>query len=816
MKLYVLLPFAMLVTLSTPTKAQSIRGKIGGLIRDTQNRALSGATVILQERQDSTTHQAGLSDADGKFAFKSLPKGDYLLRCSYVGFQPYKSGLLSITETQPVLQLPVIILQTSTPKTLSEVVVTAKKPLVEQKIDRLIVNVDAMLTAAGSNALDVLAKSPGVMVNTNDDISLNGKRNVLVLIDDRPTYMSAQDLAAYLRSLPGGLLDKLELISNPPARYDAAGGAIINIVLKKNRATGFNGSLNLGYNQGVYGRSNNSLLLNYRTKKFNIFTNSSYSRDRNFSEETYSRYFYSDAKSLQSTILQTSRSSYTSNGWNGRIGMDYFASPKITIGILFTGSTRPKSDRLDYTSNQYTELMQLDSVSRGYINGLYQSKNTGINVNLSHKFDNRGKLLTANIDYLNFQSSTNQFSPIDTYRPDGQLAGTQERFFAIPSTVRIYAGKVDFTQPLAGKSEFSAGLKSSYVMTDTESNWLNQTGDGPVPDYGKSNHFQYTESINAAYVNLKKEWSRWGIQTGLRLENTQSKGHQLANPTTVDSTFHRSYSWLFPSLYLSYKVDKRGDNTLALSYSKRIRRPGYQQLNPFLFFRDRYSYSGGNPNLIPGYGQAIDLRYTFKQYVGVTLSYSWDKDGIDPITRVVGDQFITRPQNFYQGQSLGIIPNISFSPTSWWTVNISAVLLAIRNRGQTDGVTIDQQSNLHEVETVNQFQLSKSWSAELTGFFPGNQFFAQTKSSSIYNISAGLQKTILQGQGTLRLTVNDIFYSLVMNSQTVALNHISAFYTRQGDTRRVGFSFMYRFGKEANARKRNTVGSAEEEKQRTN
>jgi hypothetical protein len=805
-----------LTTLSAPTKAQSITGKIIGLIRDAQNRALSGATIILQERQDSTSKKASLSDTDGAFDFKSLPKGDYVLSCSCVGFQSYKSGLLSITETQTALRLPVIILETSTPKTLNEVVVTAKKPLVEQKIDRLIVNVDAMLTAAGSNALDVLAKSPGVMVGSNDDVSLNGKRNVLVLIDDRPTYMSAQDLAAYLRSLPGGLLDKLELISNPPARYDAAGGAIINIVLKKNRAAGFNGNVNLGNNQGRYGRSNNSLLLNYRTKKFNIFTNSSYSRDRNFSDETYSRYFYSDTGLPKSTILQTSRSCYTSDGWNGRIGMDYVASPKTTIGIQFTGSTRPKSDRLDYTSNQYTGLMQLDSVSSGYTDGLYQSKNTGINLNLSHKFDSTGKLLTANVDYLNFQANTNQFSSIHTYRPDGQLTSTQERLFAIPSTVRIYAGKLDFTQPLAGKAEFSAGLKSSYVMTDTESNWFNQTGDGRAPDYGKSNHFQYTEAINAAYVNLKKEWSRWAIQTGLRLENTQSKGHQLANPTTIDSTFHRSYTWLFPSLYLSYKLDKRGDNTLVLSYSKRIRRPGYQQLNPFLFFQDRYSYSGGNPNLIPGYGQSIDLRYNYKHYLGVTFAYSWDKNGINPITKAVGDQFIIRPENFYQGHSLGIIPNVSFSPTSWWTFNLSAVLLAIRNQGNADGVTIDQKSNLHEIEIVNQFQLGKTWSAELTGFFPGSQFFAQTKSSSIYNVSAGLQKTILQRQGTLRLTVNDIFYSLVMHNQTIAINQVSAFFTRQSDTRRVGFSFLYRFGKEANARKRNTVGSAEDEKGRTN
>ncbi|WP_338871871.1 outer membrane beta-barrel protein [Spirosoma sp. SC4-14] len=812
---WLLLLFIQVIS-PTPSYAQLALGKISGIIRDAQNRALRGATILLQPKQDSSSTKAVLSDTDGAFSFKNLLPGDYVLRCSYVGFQLYQSGMLSITASQPTLRLPIIVLQSSAPKALNEVVVTAKKPLIEQKIDRLVVNVDAMLTAAGSHALDVLAKSPGVMIGSNDDISLNGKRNVLVLIDDRPTYMSAQDLANYLRSLPGGLLDKVELISNPPARYDAAGGAIINIVLKKNRAAGFNGSLNLGYNQGVYGRHNHAIQLNYRTKRFNLFTNSSYSLDRNFSDETYSRYFYSDAGPLQSTIQQTSRSTYTSNGWNGRIGMDYFASPKTTVGILFSGSTRPRTDRLDYTSDQSDGLMQLDSIARGYTDGRYQSTNTGINVNLTHKVDSTGQLLTANVDYLTFQNNTTQISPIDTYRPDGQLISTQSRLFMIPSTVRIYAGKLDYTRPLAHKAEFSAGLKSSYVLTDTESDWFNQTDNGLRQDYGKSNHFRYAENITAAYINLKKEWARWSVQSGLRLENTQSIGHQLANPTTVDSTFHRNYTWLFPSLYLSYKLDKAGNNTLVMSYSKRIRRPGYQQLNPFLFFRDRYSYSGGNPNLISGSGQSIDLRYTYKHHLGVTLTYSWDKDGIQPITKVAGEQFITRFQNFSQSRSIGIIPNVSISPTLWWTCNINAVLLAIQNQGHANGVSIDQSTNLHEVETVNQFTLGKTWSAELTGFFPGRQFFAQSQSGSIYNISVGLQKTIIQGQGTMRLNINDLFYTMIVHGQTVALNQVSAFYTRQSDTRRVGLSFTYRFGKEANARKRNTVGSAEDEKLRTN
>lgn len=805
-----------MLTYSTLSEAQIGNGKISGIIRDGQNQASVGATVVLIAKQDSSIKKALLSDTDGAFSFKNLSKGNYLLKCTFIGFQPYASGILTIPETRTDLQVPVIILKASASKTLQEVVVTAKKPLTEQKIDRLVVNVDAMLTAASSNALEVLAKSPGVMIDLNDNISLNGKHSVLVLIDDRPTYMSTQDLGAYLRSLPGGVLDKIELISNPPARYDAAGGAIINIVLKKNRASGFNGSLNLSYNQGVYGRSNDALLLNYRTKKMNVSSNIGYGLDQNFSNETYDRHFYASDGTLKNSYLQSSRSSYKSNGWNGRLGMDYYLSRKTTLGVLFTGSIRPKTDQLNYTSRQYNNLMQLDSITNGYTNGVYKSNNVGVNMNLLHKFDSTGKVLAANIDYLNYRSNTNQFSPFTTYNADELVLNTQNHQFLVPSTVRILAAKIDYTHPLAGKAEWSAGIKSSYVVNDVESNWLNQNLEGITPDYGKSNHFVYTENINSAYLNLKKEWSRWAAQVGLRIENTQSKGHQLANPTSPDSTFKRNYTWVFPSFYLSYKLDKKTNNILLLNYSKRIRRPNYQQLNPFLFFRDKYSYSGGNPNLIPGYGQSIDLRYAYKHSLGITFTYSWDKNGVQAITKSVGDQFITRFENFYQGQSMGIIPNASFSPTSWWTLNANGVFLYILNRGNGDGVIINQKTNIHELEVFNQFRLGKTWNAELTGFFPGKQFFAQTKTASVYNISAGIQKTILKGQGSLRLTINDLFYSMKIKSHTIAIDQVSAFSTRRSDTRRIGFSFNYRFGKENNDRKRNNIGGAEDEKGRTN
>jgi len=807
----------LLIFVCAQTAAQTGTGQISGLVRDVQNTALYGAAIILQNEADTTVRITRIADAAGAFAFGNLQSGRYLITCTHIGFQTYRLSHLGIDASHQAIRLPVIILQASGAHTLNEVVVSAKRPLIEQKIDKTVVNVDAMISAAGSNTLDALSKSPGVIVDANDNIGLNGKSNVLVLIDDRPTYMSGRDLAAYLRSLPAGTVDKLELISNPPARYDASGGAVINIVLKKNRAAGFNGGINIGYNQGVYGRSSDALNINFRTQKFNLFSNLSYSLDQNFSKETFARSFYNTDGSLNSGALQNSYYKYRANGWNGRLGMDFFAGPNTTLGFMLTGNTRPRTDVLNYTNSQFNDNMRQDSTGRGYTKGKYQAQNGGINLNMLHKFDQTGTQFTANLDYLHFYNDGDQLSPLAFYLPDGSLSSQQQYKFLLPSHIDIHSGKVDYTHPFGGKGEVDAGFKSSYVTTDNQLQWFNQDATGFTPDYGKTNHFRYSENINAAYVNLKKEWTRWGMQAGLRVENTNAAAHQLSNPVIPDSSFAKSYTHVFPSVYLSYKLDRAASNTLVLSYNERIRRPGYQQLNPFLFYHDQYTYTSGNPNLIPNYNQYFNLKYSYKQYIGITAGYSIGNNEIQSLTTASGDVFITRPYNFINNRTYSLIPYFSMSPTRWWTFRINAVLLYILNKGSAEGVVIQQKANVHEIEASNELQLGHELSAELDGFFPGKQTFGQSRGDKAgYNISGGLRKLVLNGQGSLSLNVNDLFNTLNFSTQTVGISHVSAFSTRATDSRRVGLAFTYRFGKAANARKRNTNGSAEDEKGRAN
>ncbi len=806
--------FILATTYCNLALAQTGIGQITGVIRDVQNTTLAATTVILQNEGDTTTKTIRTADTNGAFVFDHLLNGVYRITCNYIGFQTYRLNHLTIDKIHPTITLPVIILQPGN-QTLKEVTITLKKPLIKQQMDRTIVNVEAMISAAGSSALEVLGKSPGVYVDPNGNIELNGQGGVLVLIDDRPTYLSAQNLAAYLRSLPASLLDKIELMSNPPAHYDASGSAVINLQLKKNRTAGFNGNVSLGYTQWFYARSNNALNFNYRAKKFNIFANLGYSRDANYTNDNGTRNFYYNNGALTSTIRLSSRYVYSSNSWNGRAGMDYFASPNTILGFVLIAGTQPKADLLTNTERQYNATGQLDSTSRGTTSGTYHWKSIGTNFNFQHKFDNSGQQLNVNMDYIRYHSDGNQLWPNYNYNPSDNLTSAGTISDQTPSDINIYATKMDYSLPLTGKAQLDAGLKSSLVNTNNQNNWFNQTGTGFVPDFGNTNHFIYKENINAVYISAKKEWQRWGIQAGLRMENTNAKGHQIGNSVVSDSSFTKSYTSLFPAFFFSHKLDSLGDNTLVLSYSIRVRRPNYQQLDPFLSYQNPYTYTAGNPYLNPHYNHILQLKYAYKQYFGISLAYLHINNIIYNTTQNIANVFITRPENFGTNNSINFNAYSNITILKNWDLNVNVLVYHLSNKGNAYGQLIDETHTTGEIEFSNQFRFSHGWSAELNYFYHGPGNGGQSTSTSIWTSSAGIQKKILKGNGTIRLKANDIFYSL-KNKFTLISSSSIYIHTSESDTRLISLSFSYRFGKDANARKRNDNGSAEDEKGRTN
>ncbi|MCE7068167.1 outer membrane beta-barrel family protein [Dyadobacter sp. CY326] len=698
---------------------------------------------------------------------------------------------------------------------LNEVVITSKKPLIVLEIDKTVVNVEAMISASTSNTLEVLEKTPGISVNSSGEISLNGRNGVLVLIDGKNNYMSGQDLAAYLKSIPGGNLDKIELIDNPSAKYDASGNAIINIRLKKNRIGGFTGNVALGVSQGKYARNNDAVNLNYNHKKLNLFANLGYNYEKNYRKDHFDRRFFNEAGALTSMVDLQNNFVFKDRGLNANFGMDFTASSKTVYGVIFNVNKGTRNGMFDYKSIDYDSTHHLERIGKGDTKARDTRTNLGFNLNMQHKFDNKGKELSADINYLNYQSNGNQHLQNFTYAPEGALLGHEQFRYVIPASIDIYTVKADYVYPLKNKARIEAGFKSSIVDNDNVNQFYNVNGAEQTIDNSQSNHFKYHENINALYLNGQKSWKRLGVQLGLRMENTMVRGEQLGNNEVKGSRFTKNYTGLFPGAFISYKLDTLGNNTLVLMAVRRITRPNYQLLNPFLFYRDRYSYTSGNPLLNPQYQSRIELKYQHKQFLNMGLSYNKFSDLIFQTTEAVDDIFTTRPKNIAGGFMLLLNTTVSTSPAKWWNLNYTARLshIGINGRVYTENLHFDV--NILRLEVNNYFTFGSNWNAELGGYYASRDMNGQTLTRGMYRVNSGVQKKIWKGKGSLRVAFDDLFHSWIYNNRSLSLKQSEYFQTSESDTQRISLAMTYRFGKDAFARKRRHNNNAlDEEKGR--
>ncbi|MBS1512789.1 MAG: outer membrane beta-barrel protein [Bacteroidetes bacterium] len=807
--------FIILVVLNSPciTNAQS-SNSISGIVRNVNSEPIAGATVSLFLNIDTIPYKTILTLNNGKFKFPNLPESTYTISVSSVGNTAYKSSLIKIGKENSSITLPPVVLSPLA-KELKEVMVTSSKPLIQQDIDKTIINVEAMISSATSSALEVLQKSPGVVVNTDGDVILNGKAGVLILIDGRNTYMSAQDLAAYLKSLPGVVLDKIELITNPSSKYDAAGGSIINIRLKKSRSKGFNGNVSASYNQGLTARTYEALNLSFGGKKLTTFGTITHGRDANDGKDIYDRGFYTGTGVKSSSLQLNTHSISNSNSVNGRIGMDYTLSHKTTVGFVFTINNRPRKEKTDYTANNFNAIGMLDSLTIGNTDCKYKWTNTGINLNVTHKLNENGKELSADLNYINYTNNGNQLLPNVVYAPNGNIISTNTFLFTVPSSVNIYSAKADYVHPLAKNASIETGVKLSLVKNNNESSYYTVVGNSNTPDYSKSNHFLYDENINAAYISGRKNWKRIGLQIGLRLENTATYGHQLGNIVTQESSFRINYTNLFPTAFFSYQIDSLDKHTITASYAKRLQRPNYQQLNPFVFYRDKYSYTTGNPGLNPAHNYHLELNYRYQQYFGIGVQYDHVTDIVFQTTESTGNIFTSKPANIANGQFIGLSANGSISPFKWWNFNPWMFYAHVINKGKVGSENLNQIINHIGVDAFNEFKLSKTWSGELYGLYLSRLIAGQVIYESKYRFDIAVKVKILKDKGSLKLSFDDILHSWKQNETTISINGATSYKDNISDTRRVGLSFNYNFGKDIFARKRrHDDNAADDEKRR--
>jgi len=829
MKRYLLQLFtiALILFIAPAVTHAQVAGKISGAIKGTNDKMVEAATVSLLKSSDSSAVKFAVSDKSGVFEFENIKAGKYFVKIEAVGYSKYNSAAFDITAENPVVQLPASSLS-AVNKGLGEVTVNATRPLIENKIDKTVVNVDASPTNTGLTALEVLERSPGITIDNNDNVSLKGKAGVIIMVDGKPTYLNASDLANYLKSMSANQIDQIEIMTQPPAKYDAAGNSgIINIKTKKNRNNGFNGTLTSSSILAIYFKQTNNFSFNWRHDKINLYGSVGYSHWEGFSDGINDRKFRADRNSpFNSETYQVSHGRYTDYNFNYKAGLDYFASKNTTIGVSLNGF----DDHSFFNSHTWTNFYDSTGKFTQYNTATTINpspwKNLGADINLQQKLGTKGAELDIDADYISYRTKSPQSSNNYLYYPDGELVPENNSpdnpnpyllNGYLPGKIDIYTFKADFSTPLKNNATFEAGVKSSYVKSDNDAQYTlyDTTTKQWNVDAARSNHFIYTENINAAYVSLQKQIKKFTAKVGLRAEQTVSKGNQVIK----NETFDKNYTKLFPTAYFSYQPND--NNTYEISYGRRIERPDYQDLNPFEYQLDRYTYQQGNPYLQPQFAQNVELSYNYKGALNVTANYTSTTDIINDvlITQQDADKnYITyqTKQNIASNTNIGLAANYGKQLKKWWNVNLFANVFNNRYKGFIDGEYVNVAITSFTGNLSSRFTFNKGWSGEISGFMQGKSLVSSAilaKPMGMFSIGAG--KQILKSKGSLRLNLRDPFYIMRFNG-TTDMNKFVATIHNRWDNRRIILTFTYRFGKSGNQQQRKKPTAAEEEQNRVN
>ncbi|MGL4956134.1 MAG: TonB-dependent receptor domain-containing protein [Bacteroidales bacterium] len=759
-----------------PILAQNPSQSIKAIVIDEHNKPLEFATVLLRDTTGSKLIQGSNTDEQGQFTI-SAKRGLYLIEVGFVGYNTAKHRVR--VAANAVQGLPDTIKLTSQDNQLDAVTVVGKKQIIERKIDMLVMNIESMAAAETYTGVELLRRAPGVAIDDEGNITLNGNA-VQVWIDGRPSNLSGQELVALLEGTEGSTIDKIEIIANPSSRYDAAGsGGIINIKTKRHFAMGLNGNARLGYRQFLYNDFlygiNGSLALNYRAEKLSVVTNYSV-RNRLGRGENTERLYTAD------TLRRTVDSEHDAHSINhsAKLGIEYFADKKNTFGIVGNINARQMRDKSTTQAMIYNAPLVDDessSVGTSNRNNMYGS----LNLNYTHVFDDEQQDLNLNLDYMRNRSASNQSQSTEYLI---NVLQNQDLLNTIDQNVNVYGFRADYAQPINDKMKFEAGGKTSLSGTD------NHNFEGYIyPDSSqeRNNSFSFYEYITALYLNYS--WAIdtvWSVKAGVRYENTHTKGDwKTANATTT-----RNYNDLFPSLYLSFNPLK--NHNFGLSYNRRINRPSYWHLNPYRNVANPYLYTEGNPNLTPAYSNIVKFEYSLFRFINLALSYSNTKDMMVQVAKTLPNNItLFTQENFGTSQHISFNTYFSQVPIAkWWTVNINLWAAYIAN----DNYTYTNSTYTANAWMSNNFKLTNSLKLDIDAWInsPSVWGYFETKTRGAVDIS--LKKSFWDNNASLSFYIRDLFNTNYFGSDM-----------REGDTKRevrrtwesrqLGFSFSYKFGK---------------------
>lgn len=764
--------------------------KITGRVLDDKKQAAAFANVLVLSVKDSSLVKGDMADADGRFSIESLAANRYILQITAVGFQKYQQPL-SLTQN---LILEDITLKAEA-QALAEVQVTARKQLIERSGDKLIMNVEASPTAAGLNGLELLEKVPGVTIDRNSEtIKLKGKEGVLVMIDDRKTYLTSEQLAAYLKTLKSDDIESIEVIANPSARYDASGSnGIINIKTKKGKMLGTNYILDLNYgyshysNVGALPKNGQGFTVNSRREKYVLYANINRQLTQWYNSEEQTQYFTNDQQNILETRYNTSLGKGKFLNWSGKLGFDYDFSKKTSLG--FSAQINLSESPFERNTEQKSVLPKSVQQLLMGRNRLSTFDNYTFNTHFRQNMDTAGTVLTADFDVILLRSTWNDhFATTTTI--DNQAATVANNQIYFPTQGTTLVGKLDFTKKLTAKTKLETGLKNSFSSTNKDFNDNFRTNGDLMRSF-----FHFRETIAAGYFMLNTEISKnVSIQAGLRGEYTDNRGSDI-NDQTISS---QQYFNLFPTLTYNQKVTK--DYAISLGYSRRINRPDGDVFNTFQRFFYPQTYVVGNPTILPSLNNTVTLSNTFFDKYSFSLSYvgvnQFSTDVYDVDSTLIQGQKLIRESSENVSGKIGwwsIDASLPLQITKWWNANVNlwgGINVYQYSREQTN-VDIKQPYGGAYIQQT--FTLSKTLSGEISGWINSGETWGFQTSKPQGGIDFGLKQFLVNKKVTVKFLVQDPF-NFNNWRNTVETVNLTSVGTYRWDNRRFRLSLTYNFG----------------------
>jgi len=795
----------LVITTVVCSVAQSTSGKIEGSVSNEKGEPLEYVTVLLRQPQDSVLVAGAITNAAGNYSFEPVAPANYILTLTFVGYRK-QSMLIELRDATSIYKAPAIILKEDA-NILGEVVIRGQKPLVEQDGGKLILNVQNSIIAAGGSAAELLERAPGVSIDQNDQISVNGKTGVNVMIDGKLTYLPPAELATLLRSMSVNNIATIEVISNPSARYDATGNAgVINIKLKKNTQEGVNGSITAGAGYGRYGKANGSVNLNYRTKKWNHYLNYGYTFNKRFND------FLTDRVSLRNNgdpIYYTQQldriQRLPSHTWQA--GSEWQWNTKNSIAITTSGSYNERNtDNNSFTQLKSASGNEADSTFILTNDQRYRWHNISSSIGYKHLFAPAGSEFSFDVDYSNYEFKLNdnftikQFEQTDIFKKQYNVLSDQ------PSSFNIYTTRMDYTHRLNKQTSLETGVKFSYVNTVNEIIFTNNQNGQFETDLTRSTDFDYTEKVGAGYVTMKTKLLGFDAQLGLRAEQTHYDGFSKRAQLSIE----RDYFKLFPNITLNHSLQE--NYQFGFSYSYRIDRPAYNDLYPYVFYFDPFSAQKGNPALLPQFTHNFQFSQTIAKDFGINLGYSTTSQYIAFVILLnedkVSEYAIKKNFDAFQNYYLTVSAPVRINKN--WMINSNINLFY----NQYNTHFLDQVYDVGQFSgtaTITQtITLPWNLTGEITTVYNAPNVSGLIKTEALGSLNVGLQKKVFGKKGSVRLNVTDIFYTN-RTRNSVVYPGFGIHFNNYPETRIIRLNFTYNIGKTGEAmRKRN--GQDEERK----